>query len=47
MTALPDPVQQSAQVCRLDVAALEAREFLREQRDDHRFAPQVRISWRK
>ena len=36
-----DAMQQPAQVGGLDVAALEARDFLREQRGDHRLAPQV------
>ena len=40
-------VQQPAQVRRLDVAALESRDLLREQRGDHRFAPQLGHSLRK
>ena len=34
-------MQQPAQIGRLDVAALEARDLLRKQRGDHRLAPQV------
>ena len=36
-----DAMQEAAQVRGLDVAALEPRDLLREQRGDHRLAPQV------
>ena len=36
-----DAMQQAAQIGGFDVAALEARDLLREQRGDHRLAPQV------
>ena len=38
---MPTRCSESAQVSRFEVAALEARDLLREQRRDHRLAPQV------